>query len=279
MSKGSTFSVIGLLFVMLLGGIGLMVGLLSNPSTPAGHEGYVFERPRVIGEGGFRGEIQGPGNFGASLWRNEVINLDIRPNTYTEQFKILAKDDLNISFRFHAVINVRSGHVKTVVEEFGGRNWYQRFLKESFRTFVRDAAQQYDSTDLKRNRDNMAQLVREKMDQYLKGTPFHMVSLVVGNIDYPEIVAKAVEKKLAAHQLLAEKATQKLIAQRDAEIRVEEAKGIASSQRIINSTLTTNYLQHEAINAQLHMAESPNHTTVYIPVGTNGIPLVMQDKK
>jgi len=93
-------------------------------------------------------------------------------------------------------------------------------------------------------------------------------------VNYPEIVAKAVEKKLAAQQLLSEKETQREIARKDAEIRVEEAKGIAEAQKIINSTLTSNYLQHEAINAQLKMAESPNHTTVYIPVGTNGIPLI-----
>ena len=55
---------------------------------------------------------------------------------------------------------------------------------------------------------------------------------------------------------------------------IEVARGIAEAQRIINSTLTVNYLQHEAINAQLKMAASPNHTTVYIPSGANGIPLV-----
>jgi regulator of protease activity HflC (stomatin/prohibitin superfamily) len=104
------------------------------------------------------------------------------------------------------------------------------------------------------------------------------VSLVVGNIDYPEIVAQAVEAKLAAQQLLEEKATQKQIAQRDAEIRIEEAKGIAEAQRIINATLTANYLQHEAIQAQQKMSNSPNHTTVYIPVGTNGLPLVYTPK-
>lgn len=59
-----------------------------------------------------------------------------------------------------------------------------------------------------------------------------------------------------------------------AEIRVAEAKGIAEAQRIINASLTPLYLQHEAINAQIRMAESPNHTQIYIPVGANGIPLV-----
>lgn len=59
-----------------------------------------------------------------------------------------------------------------------------------------------------------------------------------------------------------------------AEIKVAEAKGIAEAQKIINETLTDKYLQHEAIQVQEKMAASPNHTTVYIPVGNNGIPVV-----
>lgn len=59
-----------------------------------------------------------------------------------------------------------------------------------------------------------------------------------------------------------------------AQIRVEEAKGIRDSQELINATLTDQYLQHEAIEAQKQMAGSPNHTQIYIPVGNNGIPLV-----
>lgn len=59
-----------------------------------------------------------------------------------------------------------------------------------------------------------------------------------------------------------------------AEIRIVDAEGIAKSQQIINATLTDRYLQHEAIQAQMTMANSPNHTTIYIPSGNNGIPLV-----
>ena len=59
-----------------------------------------------------------------------------------------------------------------------------------------------------------------------------------------------------------------------AQIRIVDAQGIAESQRIINATLTDRYLQHEAIQAQMQMANSPNHTTIYIPSGNNGIPLV-----
>lgn len=262
---------------------GIAVAFLSagctNPETPAGHEGYVFERPRLIGKGGFRGIVKGPGNYGVSVFRNEVINIDMRPKTYTEQFEILAKDDLNIAFKFHAIISLAESRVEDVVVKYGGEDWFARFVREPFRTFVRSAVQQYDSREVKANREKVASQVGAHLQEHLDGTPFELMSLVVGNIDYPESVAKAVEAKLAAKQLLEEKETQKQIAQRDAEIRIEEAKGIAEAQRIINATLTPNYLQHEAIQAQAAMAASPNHTTVYIPVGNNGLPLVHMPKE
>lgn len=272
----SRSAVLGVPFLFFfLGGLFVILSsFTTNPHTPAGHEGYVYERPRIFGKGGFKGEMKGPANYGVSLWRNEVINVDFRPKTYSESFNILARDELNVAFRFQTIIRVRGGTVKEVVEQFAGNNFYKRYIKEPLRAMVRKHVQTLNSREIKEKRKEIAALVSHDLKEYLKGTPFIMVSSVVGNIDYPEVVTRAVEKKLAAQQLLDEKTTQREIAKRDAEIRIEEAKGIAEAQRIINSTLTANYLQHEAINAQLKMAASPNHTTVYIPSGMNGIPLV-----
>lgn len=59
-----------------------------------------------------------------------------------------------------------------------------------------------------------------------------------------------------------------------AEIRKQEAIGIAEAQKTINATLTPLYIQHEAIQAQEKMVSSPNHTEIYIPSGYNGVPLI-----
>lgn len=254
--------------------IGLFFISCTNPSTPPGHEGYVKENPRMFGNGGFQGSMKGPSNFGVSLWRNEVTNVDFRPKTYGENFNILAKDELNVSFRFQTIIKLKDGSVKTIVENFGGEEFYNRYVKEPLRSMIRKNVQMLKSRQVKEKRREIADEVKEELKSYLSDTPIIIVATAVGNIDYPPVVTQAVEKKLAAQQLLEEKETQKEIAKRDAEIRIEEAKGIAEAQRIINSTLTPNYLQHEAINAQLKMANSPNHTTVYIPSGNNGVPLV-----
>ena len=90
-------------------------------------------------------------------------------------------------FDFHAVIAINPGQVKDVVEKFGGQDWYTRYIRETFRTYVRDAAQRYDSVDLKSKRDLLAQEVKQNMSEYVKGTPFNLVNLIVGNIDYPDV--------------------------------------------------------------------------------------------
>ncbi len=64
------------------------------------------------------------------------------------------------------------------------------------------------------------------------------------------------------------------IERQQAQVKIAEAEGIAEAQRIIDESLTPEYLTYFAIQAQMKMADSPNHTTVYIPVGNNGIPFV-----
>ena len=101
-----------------------------------------------------------------------------------------------------------------------------------------------------------------------------MTSVVVGNIQYPEEVANAVSAKMAATQVLERKQTEIAIEEREKQKRIVQAEGIARSMEIINTRLTSQYLQHESIEAQKAMVGSPNHTTIYIPVGPMGVPIV-----
>jgi hypothetical protein len=93
--------------------------------------------------------------------------------------------------------------------------------------------------------------------QYTGGSPFLVSSVVVGNVQYPEEVAAAVARKLAATQELQRKDTEIEIERKERTKREVQAQGIA----------------HEAIEAQKLMVNSPNHTVVYIPSGAMGVPL------
>ena len=80
-------------------------------------------------------------------------------------------------------------------------------------------------------------------------------------------------KQIMVEQAKAELESAKLLAAAE----VERAKGIAESMKVISGQLkdNTEYLQYWAIQAQIKMAtDGKNHSTVYIPSGANGIPLI-----
>jgi hypothetical protein len=90
---------------------------------------------------------------------------------------------------------------------------------------------------------------------------------------YPSEVADAVSRKLAATQELERKDTEIEIERKERTKREVQAAGIANAMQIIRGQFSALYIQHEAIEAQKLIVNSPNHTTVYIPVGPMGVPL------
>jgi regulator of protease activity HflC (stomatin/prohibitin superfamily) len=254
----------------------------TNPSTPAGYVGYVTKHPYTMPARFY--ELQtGPTSTGLG-WMLEVTNISVTPNTSTEQFvgptAVLAKDNLHIEFQAHLLWKVDPENVKLFVEKYGetGPNpleyAYDNFIKEPFRTYTRDEVQKYNGLDIKDNIDTIGSAVQSRVLQLTRGTPFTIISVVIGNIQYPETVANSVANKLAATQVLEQTTIEIQTAKAKAQIREAEAEGIAKAMEAINTKLTPLYVQYEAIQAQQKMVNSPNHTEVYIPVGPMGVPLV-----
>jgi regulator of protease activity HflC (stomatin/prohibitin superfamily) len=266
-----------LIAVLALGVIGC-----TNPSTPAGYVGYVTKHPYTMPARFY--ELQtGPTSTGLG-WMLAVTNISVTPNTSTEQFEgataVLAKDNLHIEFQAHLLWKVDPENVKLFVEKYGetGPNplgyAYDNFIKEPFRTYTRDEVQKYDGLDIKDNIDTIGSAVQARVLQLTKDTPFTIISVVIGNIQYPETVANSVANKLAATQVLEQTTIEIQTAKAKAQIREAEAEGVAKAMDTINQKLTPLYVQYEAIQAQQKMVNSPNHTEVYIPVGPMGVPLV-----
>jgi hypothetical protein len=99
---------------------------------------------------------------------------------------------------------------------------------------------------------------------------YNLVRAVITDPSIEESIRNAVanQKRLEAM------AVQTQIAQKEAEIKVTEARGIAESNRIIAGCLTREYLQHEANQVLLKFAESDNASTVILPSSMNAAPLI-----
>jgi regulator of protease activity HflC (stomatin/prohibitin superfamily) len=255
-----------------------------NPGTPAGYVGYLT-RGAIVGKASYVGLQTGPTSYGLS-WLVSVMNVSITPFSYQEAFAgenaVLTKDKLMVSLQAHIIFRVRGDKVKEFIEQYTtigeGPNQVQvafgNYLKEPLRTRIREAAAQHDAFALNEKIGQISDELTRWAQEKTKGTPFEVMNVVVGNLQYPAVVAQAVSNKLAVSQDLETRATQVEIARKDAERRVVEAEGIARATQIIQQRLTPLYVQHEAIEAQKAMVGSPNHSVIYIPVGPMGVPIV-----
>jgi regulator of protease activity HflC (stomatin/prohibitin superfamily) len=280
------------ILLMLAGIVGSLLWLLGsrNPYTPAGYVGYLT-KGAVFGKSRYYGVQKGPTSPGRT-WLLEVTNVSVTPYTYTEDFvgdhAVLSRDSLKISFAVHTVWRVDELRVPLFMERFSTtvtngdtekspdaivKVAYGHFVREPLRTYARDEVQRRNGLAVKDELIPIGEAVLKRVRQYADESPFIISSVVVGNVQYPAEIADAVSRKLAATQELERKDTEIEIERKERTKREVQATGIANAMQIIRGQLNALYIQHEAIEAQKLMVNSPNHTTVYIPVGPMGVPL------
>jgi regulator of protease activity HflC (stomatin/prohibitin superfamily) len=274
-----------LLFTALIWLIGA-----SNPSTPAGYVGYLT-KSSVFGKTRFYGVQRGPVSAGRT-WLLHVTNISVTPYTYSETFTgddaVLSRDNLKIAFGVHTVWRIDDTKVPMFMDRFSTtvnsdvvekdpdaivKTAYANFIREPLRTFARDEVQRRNGMEVKEALIPIGDAVLNRIRQYAADSPFVLTSVVVGNVQYPAAVSDAVSLKLAATQELQRKDTEIEIERKERTKREVQAQGIANAMQIIRGQLNALYIQHEAIEAQKLMVNSPNHTVVYIPVGPMGVPL------
>jgi regulator of protease activity HflC (stomatin/prohibitin superfamily) len=292
----SPFPTVVSLRIALIGvialGLAIVIWLMgsSNPYTPAGYVGYLT-KGAVFGRASFQGTQRGPISAGRR-WLLHVTNVSVTPYTYTEDFvadeAVLSRDNLKIAFRVHTVWRIDDSRVPLFMDRYSTtvtnstiekdpdaivKVAYANYVREPIRTFARDEVQRRNGLDVKEALIPIGEAVLARIRQYADDSPFLISSVVVGNVQYPAEVADAVSRKLAATQELQRKDTEIEIERKERTKREVQAQGIANAMQIIRGQLSAMYIQHEAIEAQKLMVNSPNHTVVYIPSGPMGVPI------
>lgn len=251
--------------VVLLVGFGLSRVGCANHHTPPGNVGYVKSRP-LFGAGEFIGVQKGPTSTGW-VWRQDVVNLDIRTRTYTEEMTIPTRNRLELALRAHGRIRVRAERVRVVVEKYGGENWYVNNVRDQYRATVRDKVQKLEVFQVKDEMRRIGDEVLADMRARYKDTPIEFLSVDIGDITYPKGVVDSVIAKFVTNEENERKDIELEIAQRQIDIGIAEARGIADAQQIIRTTLDPMFLQFEALRAIEEMGSSPNTTFIMSPLG------------
>jgi len=153
-----------------------------------------------------------------------------------------------------------------------------KIIRPAIRTTVRDTAAMFKMDSLYTGeRKDFTNNINDTLITLLGPKSVVVDKVLVRNISLPKLVENAIEEKMKAKQQEEAMEYKKNIASREAEIKEIEAKGLANAQRIINSTLSDKYLQHEAIMAYEKLANSENTTFVILPTSptATGMPLIL----
>jgi len=274
---------------ILLISIAASISACTNQMTPEGFEGYIVHRPLVLGRAGFVGSQTGPTSTGL-VWRQYVVNVDMRPKNYTEEFHILSRDNLNVGFEANARIGLRAGSVRQVVEQLGeqwpeGTNsgpetlpeWYTRNVRQRYRTVIRDVVHGYDAYAIQQHTQEISAEILSRLQHTYESSPVQIESISIGNLTYPQEINDEIQRKLAAEQDLERIERERQIAEQEAEIAVTNARGRAAAQRVVNDTLTPLYVQHEMLSAFQALSRSPRATIIAAPVSDSGsAPVLLQ---
>src|SRR5258706_12863752 len=186
------------------------------------------------------------------------------------------RNRLELGFKAHARMRLRADRVRDVVERYGGEDWYVNNVRDQYRATVRDKVQKLDVFEVKDDMRRIGDEVLADMKTRYADTPIEFLSVDIGDIQYPQGVVDSGVAKFVTNEENERKNVELEIAQKQIEIGVAEAQGIADSQQIIRTTLDPMFLQFEALRAIAEMASHPSTTFLMFPFSKNGnSPVIM----
>lgn len=247
----------------------------ANHHTPAGHSGYIRSTP-MVGAGEYVGTQTGPTSTGW-VWRQKLVNIDVRSRTFTEELSTTVKGGLRVELRAHARMRPNPDAIKLLVEELGGGDWYTTNVHDQFKAAVLSKIQVMAPFEIKREMRNIGDAVLLDLKQrYGKDGPLIFESVDIGDIKYPKQLVDAVVRVRVTVEDQERAKYRAAIASEGIRIGQAEAEGDAKAQEVIRKTLDPMYLQFDAVRALEDLADSKNTNFLIMPQGDSGSsPIIM----
>ncbi|MBT8135839.1 MAG: hypothetical protein KJO54_02370 [Gammaproteobacteria bacterium] len=156
-----------------------------------------------------------------------------------------------------------------------------RMVYREARGAIYEAVANIDSLDLHRQREALQRSIIDNLQKRLDEKDpqvFEIPRVVVRALNTDPSIEASIREAVQNQKRLEAKRIEVDIAQKDAEIEIERARGIAQANEIINASLTAEYLQHE-VNLALQAFAANGGSTVVIPANMQGFDLILDQSQ
>lgn len=258
--KTTHLTLSGLLAIILLAGCGTTI--------PGGYHGVLWQRYIGIDTTIY------PDGFKWHWPWSEVVLYDTRWKTESEDIDILSLDDLHMTIEVALRLRPKVNELYYLHQEIGLK-YYKEVVQQQFRSVSRSVFSNYKYNDIPKRSMEIQSTILAQLREAINGKHLELNAVEIKHVEYPPLVKQAADTKLATEQRLMQKEFEQMIAAKDAEIKIIEARGQQSAQKIIDSTLTPAYLQYRALDVQKALINSSNTSFFFIPLGQNGLPILL----
>jgi regulator of protease activity HflC (stomatin/prohibitin superfamily) len=212
----------------------------------------------------------------------KVTKMSIRTEEYTmsiaqgEGKKIgndaiasLTKEGLSVDLDMTVFYKLEEDKASDVYRELG-LTYDEKIIRPTIRTAIRDVIAQYNAKDIySEKREEAASKILEAVKQNLEPRGIVVEEVLLRNVALPANLANSIQEKLQAEQTAQKYDFLLETEKKEKERIIIEAEGQRDAQKIINESLTTNYLYYLYIN-DLKSREG----TIYVPTSSStGMPL------
>ncbi len=181
----------------------------------------------------------------------------------------LTKEGLSVDLDITVLYHLNEAQASDVYKDVG-LNYEEKVIRPGIRTSIRDIIAQYEAKDIySEKRQEAAQKILNDLKTQLEPRGIITEDVLLRNVVLPANLANAIQEKLQAEQeaekydfILAKEVKEK-------ERKIIEAEGQRDAQKIINESLSTNYLYY------LYIKELKDREgTIYVPTNpSTGMPL------
>jgi regulator of protease activity HflC (stomatin/prohibitin superfamily) len=173
--------------------------------------------------------------------------------------------DLDITVLYHLEEDSASDVFKNV-----GLDYVEKIIRPSIKSGIREVVANYEAKDIySEKREVAAKEILERLKRDIDPRGIGIEDVLLRNVNLPAKLSNAIQEKLTAEQ---ESQRYEFVLQKEekeAERKRIEAGGQRDAQKIINESLTSNYLNY------LYIKELENREgTIYVPINpSSGMPM------
>ncbi|SEL18709.1 prohibitin family protein [Haloferax larsenii] len=191
-----------------------------------------------------------------------------------KEIEVMAADDLTVEVDAATVFRVKKDMAVDAYTQVGPNERIQSRVASKTRECIREAGHNHDSMSLASGNaraalkaDAKACMEEAPVSQYVE-----ILDVQIRNIEPPQSVKDAIERKISARQNAEAMEFELEAAKKEAERKRIEAEGIADAQKIIDETLTDEYIRYLWITEGIEKGD-----TVWVVPAEGGQPVFTKE--